>query len=101
MGRTSWHQHSSCWEEEGTSPEISRDPAEPRAGGDGLGSIPTSAGCRDFFGICFQTLNSFAAPHSLPAPAAPAPSWTHTQHSPARSPPSEGHTEQDAQSLSP
>lgn len=60
-GRTSWHQQW-CWEEEGMSPGIFPDAAEPRAGGDGLRSIPTSAGCRDFPGSCFQKLNSFAAP---------------------------------------
>lgn len=72
-GRTSWHQQW-CWEEEGMSPGIFPDPAEPRAGGDGLRSILTSAGCRDFPGICFQKLNSFYCspiPCQLPLPLLP------------------------------
>lgn len=83
------------------SPGISPDPAEPRAGGDGLRSTPTSASCRDFLGICFQKLNSFAAPPFPASSCCLRSLQLHTQHNPALSPPSKGHKEQDAQSLSP
>lgn len=37
---------------------------------------------RDFLGICFHKLNSFAAPPFPASSCASAPSWLHTQHSP-------------------